>query len=140
MSNRIARLKSLMSAQYQKRFRTKDPKTLRNFKKYPLLPPCTDSCTKKYADKLTELHRQLMNATYWERHLSPDEGFLDTHITISGINHRHGQAGIDLKRNNSLACSVPLSTGEHQVVCKTVFMHTLGMNTNGMITVCEGQS
>ena len=67
----------------KKRFRTEDQKSLRNVEKYPLLPPCADSCRKKCADKLTELHRQLINATHWGKAFVARRGFLDTHITIA---------------------------------------------------------
>ena len=67
----------------KKRFRTEDQKSLRNVEKYPLLPPCADSCRKKCADKLTELHRQLINATHWGKAFVARRGFLDTHIAIA---------------------------------------------------------
>jgi len=59
---------------------------------------------------------------------------MNTHISISGVKRRKGPAGVNMKRNNSLSFTLPLLTGEHMSVCKVMFMHTLGMKTDGMIT------
>lgn len=119
----------------KKRRRTTQEKVDWNRKKYPVLPPCKDTCRKKCQDGLTEHYRGLINKTFWGLSYPGRRGWFDAHINILGIKQRTaGAAGVNAKRKHTLSYTLPLENGVDMHVCKTMFMHTLGIKTDGMIT------
>ena len=104
-------------------------------KKYPIMPPCKDSCRKKCRDKITEEHRGIINHTFWGLSFPGRRGWFDAHINVLGIKQRTtGVVGANAKRKNTLSYTLPLPDGVNIHVCKKMFMCTLGIKTDGMIT------
>ncbi|XP_061737270.1 uncharacterized protein LOC133539160 isoform X2 [Nerophis ophidion] len=117
--------------------RRKDQERVAHYReKYPLLPPCKDSCRNKCQEKITEEHRALINQTIWGLNFAGRRGWFDAYITISDVKQRTtGAVGAHAKRKHSLTYRLPLpAAGTDIVVCKEMFMHTVGLKTDGMIT------
>jgi len=60
--------------------------------------------------------------------------WLDANITIYSVKQRTtGAVGVHAKRRHSLTYRLPLPNGKDVHVCKEMFMHTVGIKTDGMI-------
>jgi len=120
---------------YRKRARTVIEQVESHLLKYQLLPACSGSCRKKCADKLTEEQRQHINHTYWSLSFGERRSWLDGYINILNVERRRGDTTeSDMKRSKSLWYTLPQSDGRKVTVCKQMFLHTLGLKTDGMIT------
>lgn len=117
----------------RKRARTEHQKSEHNIAKYPLLPPCKDSCRKNCRDKFSDKQRALINKTYWKMTFGERRAWMDGHIIILDVKQRRVVAGKGKKRKHSLTYSLPLDKSVKSV-CKPMFMHTLGMKTDAIIT------
>jgi len=60
---------------------------------------------------------------------------MDGHINILQVKRRQGDTTeSDLKRNKSLQFKLPQPDGSKLTVCKIMFIHVLGLKTDGTIT------
>uniref|UniRef100_UPI00358E51E8 uncharacterized protein isoform X1 n=1 Tax=Myxine glutinosa TaxID=7769 RepID=UPI00358E51E8 len=120
------------STDKKKRRRTDEQKTAYNKLKYPLLDPCKDSCRKSCSSKINNDRRQIINDTFWGLSFRERRFWLDGHILINPIKSRK-EAQDQYTRSHTLIYQLPLSTSKVSV-CKSMFLWTLGMKTDGMVT------
>ena len=98
--------------------------------KYRLLPPC--NCKRlKCGLKFTEKHREGILKTYHSSDFTNRRMFLDSHVDVTPTKDCRRE---DSRRSHSLVFYLPCTSGEKTVVCKTMFLHTLGHKTDGIIT------
>ncbi|KAJ8262374.1 hypothetical protein GJAV_G00165690 [Gymnothorax javanicus] len=118
----------------KKRRRTEEEKRCYNQEKYPLLGPCSDKCRRKCAERVSEEERKNINETFWTLSFEGRRGWFGNNIAIVPVKRRKVQAGDMKQRDRSLVYSLPMQNGLSQTVCKIMFLHTLGLKTDGMIT------
>lgn len=120
---------------FRKRARTSAAQVSSHLNKYNLLPPCSTHCRRKCQEKFSDDHRQQINRTYWSYSFGERRLWLDGHINILQVKRRRGDTmESDLKRNKSLQFKLPQPDGSKLTVCKIMFIHTLGLKTDGTIT------
>ncbi|CAH1997118.1 unnamed protein product, partial [Acanthoscelides obtectus] len=107
--------------------------------KHPLLLSCHNNCRQKCSSKINdENFRELIRTKFWRLSFGERRLFLDAHIKQFEIKVRRQEAQRS-SRNVSLKYFLPLPVEteakfEKIQVCKTMFLHTLGLKTDGMIT------
>ncbi|CAH1994210.1 unnamed protein product, partial [Acanthoscelides obtectus] len=107
--------------------------------KHPLLLSCHNNCRQKCSSKINEENfRELIRTKFWRLSFGERRLFLDAHIKQFEIKVRRQEAQRS-SRNVSLKYFLPLPVEteakfEKIQVCKTMFLHTLGLKTDGMIT------
>lgn len=95
-----------------------------------MLGACS-SCRLRCSEKLDEQTCAAINQKFWEYEFSERRLWLDSHINIYTVKRHRGKSLT--KRKHSLTYTLPKGT-EKIAVCKKMFMKTLGMRTDGMIT------
>lgn len=105
--------------------------------KYKLLPPCKTNCRRKCSLKFNEVLREQIRAKFWSLNFTGRRLFFDTYIKQMKVKYRYQEA------SNEKSCTLqyffPLKknetgSSENVQVCKVLFLHTLGLKTDGMIT------
>lgn len=103
-----------------------------NQQKHTLLSGCKDNCRQKCCQKFTDEVRQVINNNFWKLTFGERRLWLDSHILISPVKSRK-TAKTEHTRNHTIQYSLPLSSTKENV-CKTMFLRTLGLKTDGMTT------
>ena len=118
----------------RKRCRKEHEKVDAHLNKYSLRSPCK-SCRLKCTDKLTNDNRELINRQYWERSFGERRTWLDAHINIYDVKRRRLTGNVDKEplRQHSLTYTLPKGTTKTPV-CKQMFLRTLGVKTDGIVT------
>ena len=117
-----------------KRCRTEEERKDRNSEKYRLLPPCTEHCRLQCYSKIDEYTRYAINRRYWELPFEPRRQWISTYIeeheTLATIT-----PGKQKKRSSTLLYYLPsAASGTKIKVCKVMFMGTLDLHSDGIIT------
>lgn len=101
--------------------------------KYKLLPPCR--CKLNCFETFDEGCRQDILKLYWSKNFGERRQWLDSYIKLSDVGRRTNN-GMDLefKRKRTLLYSLPEMDGTCKHVCKKMFMATLGLKSDGIIT------
>lgn len=127
--------------------------------KYPILPPCNDivairdevtgkmklqGCKKMCNTRISEEDRLLVHSTFWRKSFNERRQYVDGYVNEScverrridnkGDNDKASDGKSSHPRNVTLCYNLPTSNGTKVNVCKTMFLHTHGMRTDGMIT------
>ena len=121
----------------RKRARTQEQRTERYLEKYTLKPPCAPSCRKQCSTKFEEHHRENIRVSYWVMTFGDRRQWLDQHIRIEPIKQRKviaAQTANQYRKQRSLKFALPSPDGDLVTVCKAMFMNTLGLNVDGIIT------
>ena len=120
----------------RKRCRKEHEKVDAHMKKYCLRSPCK-SCRLKCTEKFKTEDRQVINNHYWKRSFAERRTWLDAHITMSSVKRRRtagpGNVHTVPLRQHSLTYTLPRGTTKAPV-CKQMFLRTLGIKTDGIIT------
>ena len=118
-----------------------------NLEKHALLAPC--SCKKGCADDFPEADRENIRQHFWQSQFHGRRSFFSSHITIKPVKRRREKSGQmsekketeeeatekKAKKSRTLEYSLPRNNdGTSTQVCKAMFLHTLGMKTDGMVT------
>ena len=78
----------------------------------------------------TEIHDEFWSLNYSERRL-----WMNSYIHINDVKRRFVQTGnAEPKKKHTVTYFLPQSGGKKIQVCKTMFLHTLGWKTDGVIT------
>ena len=105
--------------------------------KHTLLPPC-QNCRQKCSLKVYGDFREMIRAKFWKLSFGQRRLFLDAHIEQCEIKVRRQEAKSSSRKVSlKYYLSVPVESEikfEKMRVCKTMFLHTLGLKTDGMIT------
>jgi len=116
--------------------RTKEQQEARKGEKYPLLGPCSQTCRKKCSEKFSLDQREDINRTFWSFTFSERRIWFNGHIHILSVQRRRLRGSSDTvkhSRGQSLVYFLP-DVGMKRSVCKVMFLHTLGLSTDGMVT------
>ena len=106
---------------------------MRNKLKYQVRDPCKESCRRKCTTHFTEDDRKSIDDAFWELDFADRRLWLDAHIKLTSIKRRASQGDTLHIRNTSHFYQLP--HGLIKVfVCKTFFLHTLGLKCDSMIT------
>ena len=119
----------------RKRNRTEEEKEMAHLHKYQLLSPC-GPCRLRCDDKFTHSERETINKRYWSCTFGERRAWLDSHINIYPVKrrrHNHNRHNHKQTRAHSLTYTLPKGTGKVPV-CKTMFLRTLGLRTDGTLT------
>ena len=132
---------NLASSGKKKRHRTLKAKMERNVMNHPLLPACPSKCVKKCAEEISDEERLTINSCFWKLSFSERRQWLATYILEADVKRRKsefietdGEHVQTSRRSFSRTYSLPLQTGTTATVCKTMFLSTLGMKYDGMVT------
>ena len=93
-------------------------------KKYPVLPPCKE---------LSSDDRVLINSRFWKLSFTERRQWLAAYIDQVDVKTKTSQQK-DSARLSSSEYLLPLKDGKNVIVCKSMFLSTLGLRSDGMIT------
>ena len=102
--------------------------------KHPVLPGC--HCTKLCAERFAIADRREINQAFWNRDFSGRRAFLDKYASMSHCKPflRPSRFRQNVKRRRiTIHYSLP-DEDRLESVCKQMFLHTLGLRTDGMLT------
>ena len=116
----------------RKRKRTSFDKQVAHVAKYPLLPAC-GPCQLRCADKFIQEERECINRQYWRCTFGERRAGLDSHISIYPVKRRRHGRKDTTAGGHSLTCTLPKQVSK-VLVCKVMFLCTLGLRTDGTIT------
>ena len=113
--------------------RSKAGRAIRELKKYPILPPCNSKCRFTCSENIDsglrhEIWKKFRNGSFEER-----RSFLNANVNIVGVKRRKPTALDHGRRKHSMLYFLPKENGELIQVCKTMFLHTLGARTDGIL-------
>ena len=119
---------------FRKRRRLEVARQKFNEEKYKVLEPCPESCRMSCNEKLSEEIRKTINFEFWKLNFSECRLWFDAHILIQPIKRRKsGSEELEFLCSYSYIYQLPVTS--HKVpVCKTMFLSTLGLKTDGRIT------
>lgn len=96
-----------------------------------LLPPCPNSCRKKCFETISSQQRELIFQAFNAMGFSERRLFVDAYVTQIEKVYQSSST----KRKFTQVYTLQLCPqATKQIVCKTMFLHTLGFKTDGMIT------
>ena len=98
------------------------------------LKGCSFFCSRKCSYRLSKEHRQLINDEYWKMNFTARRVWLDAHIDISSKKRDYTVQKSSFIRKKTLTYKLPNILGSKIQVCKPMFLATLGLKTDGMIT------
>ena len=116
------------------RARTETEKRMRNLQKYQLQPPCSSQCRRKCTESSNEVHRLDILTNYWSLTFVKRREWLDRHIQLGSVARRRNNSTGEPKRNHSLLFFLPLPDGGIGQVCKRMFLSTIGLRSDSIIT------
>ena len=117
----------------KKRAKTQVEKSERNAKKYPVLPPCKEPCSKSCITNFSSDDRALINSRFWKLSFTERHQWLAAYIIQVDVKNKTSQqkyGGRLSSRENLL----PLKDDKNVIACKSMFLSTLGFKSHGMIT------
>ena len=100
---------------------------------HPLLPGCNNTCQKKCIDNFQEADRFIINKQFWSLSFTERRQWFDSNITEKSVK-QHTASNKENMRKSSLKYKLPSQQGVKIDVCKTMFLRTLGLKTDGMVT------
>ena len=100
--------------------------------KYIVRPACNAKCRKECFTAISDEARNEINAVFWSLSFSERRLWLDSYILIAPVKSRT-TTQMEYSRANTLRYFLPFETTKVSV-CKTMFMATLGIKTDGIIT------
>ena len=100
--------------------------------KYQVREGCPAKCRKQCSSVIDETARININSYFWSLSFSERRLWLDSYILIAPVKTRTANE-TEHSRSNSLQYSLPVASTKLPV-CKTMFLSTLGLKTDGMIT------
>ena len=103
--------------------------------KHTLLKPC--KCRRLCFLKVDQQTRQDINRAFWARSFSGRRSFLDKHVqsVFARPCSKPNRIRLNInKRKYSLEYSLPTDESERERVCKVMFLHTIGVKTDGLVT------
>ena len=120
----------------KKRARTQVEKSERRAKKYPVSSPCKESCGKRSITNFSSDDRAL-NSQFWKLSFTEHLQWLAAYINQVDVKNKTSQQK-DGGRLSSREYLLPLKDGKNVIVCKSMFLSTLGLKSDGMITEMVG--
>lgn len=95
-------------------------------------PSCGEKCRNLCHTVIDESSKENINTSFWKLSFSEQRLWFDSHISILKVNS-HATAETTHKRTRTLRYTLPVGA-EKITVCKTMFMATLGLTSDGKIT------
>ena len=106
--------------------RTQVENSERNAKKYPILPPCKESCSKRCITNFSSDDRALINSRFWKLSFTERCQWLAAYINQVDVKNKTSQQ----KDGGQLLCKeylLPLKNGKNVIVFKSMFLSTLNL-------------
>lgn len=116
----------------RKRARSQAEQKELHLEKYPVRPPCSDSCRRKCSEKLSDDVRENVNRKFYSMNFGERRVWLEGYVQLLDVKRPRSEA--IQRRKQSLWYSLPQADGSRVTVCKQMFLSTLGLKTDGMIT------
>ena len=111
--------------------RIQDQKSERNAKKYPALPPCKESCSKRCITNFSSDDRALIKSRSWKLFFTEHRHWLAAYINQVDVKNKTSQQ----KDGGRLSSrEYPKEQPLKDSKCKSMFLNTLGLKSDGMIT------
>ena len=117
----------------KKRARTQVEKSERNAKKYPVLQPCKESCSKRCITNFSSDDRALINSRFWKLSFTERCQWLTAYINQVGVKNKTSQQK-DGDQLSSREYLLTLTGGNNVIACKSMFLSIFGLKSDGMIT------
>jgi len=119
----------------KKRPRTQAAQTANAKEKHPMLCPCSASCRRKCTQKVSESRRSDIYTQYWQNPYDTRRTWMNSHIVRVQVQRRRPVPdGGSKSRQQSYLYKMPTFDGSDVFVCKTFFLHTLGYNSDKVVT------
>ena len=116
----------------RKRRRNNAERAVFNRDKYKIRAPCNDKCRIKCSENFTFAQRSTINNQFWGLSFRERRLWFDSHILVEDVKRRKVSNNV-YERMHSFKYFLPVGL-EKKHVCKSMFLSTLGMKTDGMIT------
>lgn len=113
------------------RCRTQAMRSSRDVLKHKLLPPCPESCRNKCTAKIDDIERENIRRYFWTKSFPERRLWMNGHISLLRVKQRKNKN--HKERNTSLKYTLD-SVGGKINVCKKMFLSTLGLKSDGMVT------
>ena len=117
----------------KKRARTQVEKSESNAKKYPALPQWKESWSKSCITNFASDDRALINSRFWKLSFTERCKWLAAYINQVDVWSKTGQQK-DGGRLSSRGYLLDLKDDKNVIVCKSMFLSTLDLKSDGMIT------
>ena len=111
--------------------RTQVEKSERNAKKYPVLQPCKESCSKRCITNFSSDDRALINSRFWKLSFTERRQWLAAYINQVDVKNKTSQQK-DGGRLSSKEFLLPLKDSKNVIVCKSMLLRTLIIVSNQM--------
>ena len=115
----------------KKRAKTQVEKSERNAKKYPVLPPCKEPCSKSCITNFSSDDRALINSRFWKLSFTERRQWLAAYINQVDAKNKTSQQK-DGGRLSSREYLLPLKDSKNVIVCKSMLLMTLIIVSNQM--------
>ena len=117
----------------KKRARTQVEKSERNAKKYPVLQPCKESCSKRCITNFSSDDRALINSRFWKLSFTERRQWLAAYINQVDVKNKTSQQkdGGHLPSREYL---LHLKGSNNLIVCKSMLLNTRGLKSDGTKT------
>ena len=97
------------------------------------MPPCKESCSKGCITNFSSDDRALINSRFWKLSFTKRRQWLAAYINQADVKNKTSQQK-DGGRLSSKEYLLPLKDGKNVIVCKLMFLSTLGLKSDRMIT------
>ena len=117
----------------KKRARTQVEKSERNAKKYPVLQPCKESCSKRCITNFSSDDRALINSRFWKLSFTERRQWLAAYINQVDVKNKTSQQK-DGGHLSSREYLLHLKGSNNVIVCKSMLLNTRGLKSDGTKT------
>ena len=117
----------------KKRARTQVEKSERNAKKYPVLQPCKESCSKRCITNFSSDDRALINSRFWKLSFTERRQWLAAYINQVDVKNKTSQQK-DGGHLSSREYLLHLKGSNNLIVCKSMLLNTRGLKSDGTKT------
>lgn len=105
--------------------------SVENGKRKQILTACNSKCRKKYSEKINDEWRQTIFDKFSKMSFSDRQYFLEAYLLQEKKRFQSGSS----KRQFTITYYLPSKENKSkELVCKTMFLHTLGRKTDGLVT------
>ena len=102
-------------------------------KKYPVLQPYKESCSKSCITNYPSDDRALINSQFWKLSFTERRQWLVAYINQVDVKNKTSQQK-DSGRLSSRECLQTLKDGKNVIAWRSMFLSTLGLKLDEMIT------
>lgn len=93
---------------------------------HPILPGC--NCRLNCANKFNDIHREMIYNHFWNTNYEGQQRFFEAYI--EEFEKKVSTSKLNSRRKYTQKYFLPSETGQKEVVCKTMFLSSLGLKSD----------